>query len=158
MKKLTPSERQEVLQKLKEKFADYEVQDCGYCRYVICERYPKGVEGGTVLLQRVKMMVDEEGNIIPLGNNYDSIFMFSKSVAVVCQRGDVKIKENSFAQAVKYGLIDVNGKELLPCIYDNISDHLDGFVELSKGGEGKFTQLHEIIDGTYTWEEASPWH
>jgi len=50
---------------------------------------------------------------------YDSFSDFSDGVSVVEKNG-------------KYGLIDLAGKEVVPCIYDYISDFLDGFAAVEK--------------------------
>ena len=52
--------------------------------------------------------------------------------------GDFK---NGFAQVIKiiegerkYGFINKEGKEVVPCVYDNVYDFSDGFAEVQKDG------------------------
>ena len=70
---------------------------------------------------------------------------------------NISIKDKSFTSATKYGLIDINGKELLPCIYDSIHPHWDGFTEIIKDGVKKATSIVRIIDGRFIWDKAVKW-
>ena len=162
MKKYTPSERKEILKKFKKKFHTDKIEYLGYDRYSITEKYQKVIKDVTVFPTRLKMLIDSEGNVIPLQNNYDYVFGFTLGVAVIRVNGEIQIENKEtgtfFSREDKEGLIDINGKELLPPIYDSINVKLDGFVEIKKEGQNKFTNLQLIIDGKFDWEKAHLWH
>ena len=145
-KVLTSKESDEYTRKLKEKFNTEDVRYLGRNRFGIHEYFDLTMDGTT--LDKTKM-VDEEGNIILLSDVYNSIFNFSGRVAVVC-------KGSKFTQDRKDGLIDENGNELLPCIYDSVSVHLDGHVDITKDGQKKFTTVPMITSGNFDWDEAIP--
>lgn len=154
--KLTPAEKKEILRNLKKKLKTDEVEALGYNRYRTSERYRVAVGDSFTKLTRDKLY-DENGVQIPTNPEYHNIFSFAKGVAVVCIRSNTQFidKETGprFAQDRKDGLIDVDGKELLPCIYDSISVKLDGFVELTKDGKRKTTNVGTIVNGDFDWSE-----
>jgi len=160
MNKLSPEEKKEIIQKLREKFNHEDVESLGYDRYVITKKTYTDVPGfGPTWLSKDKM-ADEAGNLVPLSNEYDNIFGFARGVAVVCRRDLPQKTENGagFTRGRKDGLIDTNGNELLPCIYDSIHVHLDGFVEITKDGVKKATSVTAITNGEFYWEEAPIWN
>jgi hypothetical protein len=161
MERLTPSEKKEILKKLRNKLNTDEVESIGYNRYRTSERYRVAVGDSFTRLTRDKIY-DENGENIPTNPEYHNIFGFAKGVAVVCIRSNTQFIETEsgprFTQDRKDGLIDVNGKELLPCIYDSIHVHLDGFVEIKKDGICKSTRVDIIVSGEFDWDKASPWN
>ena len=154
MKKLTPEEKREIINKLKNDFNSDEVEFHGYNRFVLREPYQLKTTTGEITRLYKDRLFNENCEEINLENAYNSIFMFTAGVAVVCTREYIQISDGRFTQDRKDGLIDVNGKELLPCIYDSIHPHLDGYVEISKAGQKKSTNLTKIINGTFNWEKA----
>ena len=157
MEKLTPEEKKKIINKLKNDFNSDEVESHGYNRFVL--RVPYQVETTTGEITRLykDRLFNEKCEEIPLENEYNSIFMFTAGVAVVCMRENIQIKDGRFTQDRKDGLIDINGKEMLPCIYDSIHPHIDGFIEITKGGVTKATNVNEIINGKFNWDEAIEW-
>lgn len=155
--KLTPAEKKEILKKLQKKLG-IDVEPLGYLRYKTSERYHVEVGDSFTKLTR-DTLYDENGNQIATNPEYHNIFSFARGVAVVCIRSNIQFFENEsgprFTQDRKDGLIDVNGKELLPCIYDSIDVHSDGFVEIKKDGIGKITNVDEIIKGNFDWDKAT---
>lgn len=157
---LTPAEKKEILRELRKKLNTDEVEALGYLRYKTSERYRVTVGDSFTYLHRDKLF-DEHGEQISTNPEYNSIFGFYKGVAVVCIRGNIQFIEKEtgpqFTQDRKDGLIDVDGKELIPCIYESISVKSDGFVEITKGGQCKSTNVGTIIDGEFDWDKALPW-
>lgn len=161
MKKYTPEERKEILKNLKQQLGNEEVEFLGYNRYSIKESYQVQLDDVSITWLHKYKLFDEDGNIIPLSKEYNGIFSFTMGVAVVCIRQNPGIIEKEtgrkHTQERKDGLIDVDGKELLPCIYDSISVKLDGFIEIIKDGQKKATYVGEIIGGKFNWEVANDW-
>lgn len=165
MKELTPEERrqirietQETIKKLKKKFSGFSVNSSGYGRFIIGKRFQANVEGVITKLYRYKM-VDEKGR--QYGNVYDGISTVVLNVAVVMTRKNIKfIETNTGLKAddvVKEGLIDIDGKEILPCEYESINVYLDNYVKITKNGKSVSCNLNEIKDGTFDWDEAISW-
>jgi hypothetical protein len=146
MTKLTSKEQEDILQKLREKFETYNVVHIGYNLYEVQVSYIKNIDGQSVSLTKAKL-VDEAGNMIQLENEYNNIFIFNAGVAVVCTR-------DRFTQERKDGLIDVKGKEILPCIYDKISVKSDGHMEITKGDQKRWTGVNEVTSGNFNWDDA----
>ncbi len=157
MKKLTPEEKNKIIDKLKEDFDTDEVEFHGYNRFVVREKYSQTIEKNEVFLFKDRLF-DEECNPITFNSEYDSIFMFIVGVAVVCIRRNIEIINGRIHQERKDGMIDINGKELLPCIYDKIKVKLDGHVELTKDGHKKATSVFVITNGKFNWDEAIDWN
>lgn len=135
-------------------------EDCKYNgsdRYLVRYRYQVDVNGNTTWLYKDKIF-DQDGNLIPLENEYNSIFLFTKGLAVVCIYSNLEFRKidgnlKMFKES-KYGLIDVNGKELLPCIYQSISIKSEGFLELSKDGQMQAVPISEVVNGEFNWDDA----
>jgi hypothetical protein len=153
MEKLTVSQKKSVILKLQQEFNTDDFEFHGYNRFVVREKYQVELENGHTWLYKDKLF-DEEGNPIPLENTYNSIFMFTAGVAVVCTRENIQIKGDRFSQERKDGLIDINGKELLPCIYDSIHPHIDGYIEITKDGQKKTTSVDLILSDKFIWDVA----
>ncbi len=161
MKRYKREEKKEILRILKEKLGTEKVEPLGYNRYSVRKRYPVNLESGqTTWLHNYKLF-DEEVNEIALVKKYDDISKFAKGVATVCIRENTKIIETETGTKItedrKEGLIDVNGKELLPCVFDSVSVKLNGFVEIKKNGIKKATRVNEILSGKFDWDKAIEW-
>lgn len=151
MKKLTPEEKKTITRKLKEEYNSDEVNYIGCNRFEVRVKYQVDLEdSNNTWLYKAKLF-DEKGNPISLAYEYSGIFNFSRGVAVVCTRENI-IKGERVTQHQQNGLIDINGKELLPCIYDWIHPHSEGSIEITKDGQKKITFVDEIINGEFEWE------
>ena len=79
-------------------------------------------------------LIDKNGKeIIPLNNSYEDFGY--------CREGFITIKKNN-----KWGFLDKTGKQVIPCIYDEVYDFSDGYAVVKKDGiygyltkEGKCT-------------------
>ncbi len=151
--KLTGIEKGQVIEKLKDLFETEEVSYNGSNRFVVRQRYSLDVPGGTVLLFKDKLF-DENCQAIPLSIEYNGIFPFIKNVATVCIRENIQLKDHRVSQVRKDGLIDKDGKELLPCIYDSVKVNLDGSIEVTKDKVVKISTLREIVAGDFDWDDA----
>jgi hypothetical protein len=154
MEKLTPEKKMKIIDKLKNNFNSDKVEFLGYNRFVLRVPYQVETTTGEITLLYKDRLFNEKCEEIPLANEYNSIFMFTAGVAVVCMRKNIQNKDGRFTQDRKDGLIDINGKEILPCIYDSIHPHIDGFTEITKGGVTKSTNVNEIINGKFNWDET----
>ena len=143
--------RKQILKKLKIKFKREDILFLHNNRYLIRDKYSLKVSDGyTVFLFKDKM-IDDKGNFIPLANEYNNIFKFTLGLAVVCIKSNTQVVGNTYSQDSKYGLIDVNGKELLPCIFDSIMVRSEGFVEIKLNGQEINTYVTQIIAGEFKW-------
>jgi hypothetical protein len=131
----------------------------------LIESHRKAIESETgVMYPKIRRyrLADENGNIIDLKSNYNFITKFARGAATVIIKekpqiikdsaGLIKAQENK-----KEGLIDTDGKELLPCIFDSVSVKLDGFVELEKDGVKKATNVGMIMSGDFDWNKTNDW-
>lgn len=153
---MTQEEKNEIIKKLQTENNTDEVEFHGNNRFVVRERYRVDLENGHTWLYKDKLF-DEVGNIIPLENEYNSIFMFTSGVAVVCTEENIKIEGGRFTQTRKDGLININGKELLPCVFDSIHIHFGGPVDIIKNGEKRFVSQKVIENGKFNWDDAIPY-
>ena len=157
MEKLTPEEKKRIIDKLENEFYPHKVEFIGANRFVVREPiYVKADTGEITILHKDKLF-NENCEEIPLQNEYNNILIFTVGLAVVCFRNNIQIKDRRSSQNRRDGLIDINGKELLPCIYDSIHVHLDGFIEITKDGVKKATNVNEIINGKFNWDKAMIW-
>jgi hypothetical protein len=156
--KLTPSEKKEIMQNLSKKFPQHTVVSLGYWRFKATKRYQEN----EVSFTKDEMLLDKNGEIIPTNPEYHNIYDFARGVAVVCIKRNREFIDTEYGFRVKEdtqeGLINVDGKEVLPCNYDSIHTHLDGFVKISKDGVHKATNVITILNGNFNWGEAIPWH
>ena len=161
MKKSPSEEKKEILRTLRKQLKTDTIESLGSNRYSTRERYQDQLEDGTVVFLKKCKLFDGAGNQIPLVNAYNWITRYTKKVAVVRMTENVKILNGNTGlkahEETKEGLIDVDGRELLPCIYDSINVKLDGFVEISKAGKKKATRVNKIINGEFDWDEAMDW-
>lgn len=111
------------------------------------------LDNDSTILSYKYHLFDDKGTLIQLDNEYDGIFVFTIGVAVVCMRNNMRINGGRFTQVRKDGLIGVNGKELLPCVYNSIGPKLDGSVEISKDGRSKVTCIDILKSGRFNWDE-----
>jgi hypothetical protein len=148
MTKLSNDEKKRIFQQLKKKFNCDDVQSLGYKRFALINSKRIRIEKGDYTIHpriRRYMLADENCNIIRLNDEYNFIEKFIAGVAVVWKQIDYEIQETETGHVAvdirKYGLIDINGKELLPAIYDNVSAHIGGIVEITKDGETNTTTI-----------------
>lgn len=153
MAKLTPEEINKIIKKLKNDFNSEEVEYLGYNRFVLRVPYQIKTTTGDIKQLFKDRLFNENCEEISLKNDYNNIYKFTAGVAVVSIREFIEIKEG-FAFDRKDGLIDLNGKELLTCIYDVIYPHSDGFIEITKERVKKATNINDIINGKFDWHEA----
>lgn len=155
MRALSKQHQNETIKNLSEKFSTKDVQYHGYNRFVVRVKYQVELADGSIIMLYKDHLFDENSNQIPLKNEYNSIFIFTAGVAVVCIRENIRIVKDRFTQDRRDGLIDTNGKELLPCIYDSIRIHLYGFIEITKDGQKKSTTANVITSGNFDWGSAN---
>lgn len=150
------TEKELVIQNLKNLFGTDEVSYNGSNRFVVRQKYSVDTsEGGTIFLFKDKLF-DENCQEIELSGEYNNIFTFVGDVAPVCIRENIQLKGDRVSQHRKNGLIHKNGKELLPCIYDNVKiNHPECSIELTKGDIVKLSSVDEIIAGNFHWDEAA---
>lgn len=159
MKLLNKEEIKEIIKILKRKFNVEDVEYLEYNRFAIIESHRKPVDNeGMIIYPKIRKyrLVDEKGNIINLKNDYNFITKFTQGVATVIIRENPQIIEDSTGlkatERNTEGLIDTNGYELLPCIYDSVIVHLDGFIELKKDGITKATNVNKIVSDKFNWD------
>jgi hypothetical protein len=145
---LTVSEKAIMIEKLKSLFKTDEVSYNGSNRFVVREQYSVDAPDGIYLFK--DRLFDQNCKQIELSRDYNSIFYFVGDVAAVCiWEGD------AFSKCRKDGLIDRNGKELLPCIYDKVRvNHPEGTVEVTKNNLVKVLLVNQIISGDWDWDDA----
>ncbi|HPK10842.1 MAG TPA: WG repeat-containing protein [Bacteroidales bacterium] len=167
MPKPNQKEIKEILKYLKNKYKPESVQYMGYNRFALINsrRLTFNINETDAYLPKIReyRLTDAEGILIDLEREYNFIEKFTHGVAVVSIREvtrDFKAQSDlAFDFKRKEGLIDINGKELLPCIYDSINVHLDGFVEISKGEVKKGGAFLPIIEeGKFDFEKAMDWN
>ncbi len=129
------------------KFHTSHVQYLGYNRYSIGKASSE-IKTSSIYSdgKNSEFLVDEVGNTIPLQMGYSNILLYTRGLAPVV------IREANWEK--KFGIIDTEGNELLECVYDVISIHLDGFVEISKHSTLKSTNVTTIVNREFNWEDA----
>lgn len=144
MKNLGKVEIERIRQSLSETCHTYidNIQYVGSNRFLVREKHKE-------------RLFDENMNQIILKTDYSNIFPFVSGVAPVCIREFITA-DSTIPECKKFGLIDPNGRELLPCIYDYIRVKIDGHTELSLNGEEKICHLTQILNGLFNWNEAIP--
>jgi hypothetical protein len=157
--KLSPIEKKVIFRNLQKILGTDEVDVLGYYRFKTSKKERITVGDSFTKLTR-DTLYNENGEQIPTNAQYHNIFSFYKGVANVCIRNNIQFIETEsgthFTQDRKDGLIDVNGKEVLPCIFDSIHVQGDGFVEIKKNGQCKITNVDIIMNGNFDWDKAEP--
>ena len=140
-------EVRQTIEKFWSKFLTTHVQYLGYNRYSIGKASTE-IKSGSIYSdgKNSEFLVDEIGNTISLQSDYSNILPYTRGL------GTVVIREANWEK--KFGIIDTEGNELLECVYDMISIHLDGFVEISKHNTLKSTSVETIINREFNWEDA----
>jgi hypothetical protein len=117
---LTAAEKTEIFQKLTTRFNANMVDSLGQNRFSVYKRYQVEIDGNIIFPSKC-IMVDDEGNIIPLQNEYSGIFRFMGGVAIVCIQKNPQILQTDTGlkstDERKEGLIDLNSKELSRIIH-----------------------------------------
>jgi len=142
MKKLDKVEIEKIRQSLSETFHT----DIDNIQY-------KGSNRFMVIKNQKEWLLDDDMNQIILKTEYSNISDFIIGVARVCIREYIN-EDSQILEIKKFGLIDTNGREILPCFYDSISVHLDGYIEITLGGQKKWTNVEDIVNGKFNWEDA----
>lgn len=147
MQSYDSEEVRQAIEKFCSKFLTSHVQYLGYNRYSIGKVSPE-INAESIYSdgKNSEFLVDEIGNTIPLERSYSNILPYTGGLAPVV------IREANWEK--KFGIIDTEGNELLECVYDMISIHLDGFVEISKHNTLKSTSVETIINREFNWEDA----
>lgn len=101
-------------------------------------------------------LFDSQCDEIQLSKEYHLISRFIGGVSVVRTSSNINFKDGRSEMDSKFGMIDLNGQEIVPCVYDRIDSDLDGRIELRKDGLRKLTDSMTVLDGTFSWEEAVP--
>jgi hypothetical protein len=160
MAKLSNDEQKRISQQLKKKFNCDDVQFLGYKRFALINSKRIILEkGDSTIHPRIRkyMLADENSNIIRLNDEYNFIAKFIAGVAEVWKQLDYHIQETDTGHVAvdirKYGLIDINGKELLPAIYDNVSAHIGGIVEITRDGVTINTNITVLKSDEFSWDD-----
>ena len=140
-------DKKETLKRLRSLYNTEEVELSGYGIYVVTQDYWNNDSRNNPLF------VDSKGEEIEFMKDYDSIRMAACSVLVVCKSNQEVLKGKPLLTR-QCGLIDLNGSILIPCSYDSINVHLDGFIQLSKNGLKKSTNISIVKSGEFIWDEA----
>ena len=152
MERLTSDEKNKIITKLQENFNTDEVEFRGSNMFVLRIPYQVKIETGEFTRLYKDRLFDKNCEEILLKNEYNAIYMFTYGIAPVSNYIQLKINEGKFSMVKKFGLIDTDGNELLPCIYDKIKPHLDGIVEIQKDGLEKTTSINKIINLNFSWD------
>ena len=124
--------------------------------YLGCDRYIFKININDISYDN---LIDSEGVFIPLTKCYNNIFRFVQGFAVVVVRDYSNSSPKYGLNHIrKSGIINYEGKEILPCDYDMISIHLDGFIELTKNDIKKSTNCQIIQNGDFNWDNAIKWN
>lgn len=130
----------------------------GRAEYIGCNRFTVAIKNQVEIEDREVFidkyfLFDNDLQEIIEAREYDSIYMCTNGIIRVSKNSLPTFSEdNTFTKTKKFGLIDINGKELLPCEYDRASPKLDGLVELRREGIEFFVPIKEIVEGEYVWE------
>ena len=130
----------------------------GRAEYIGCNRFTVAIKNQVEIEDREVFidkyfLFDNDLQEIIEAREYDSIYMCTNGIITVSKNSLPTFNEdNTFTRTKKFGLIDINGKELLPCEYDRASPKSGGSVELSREGIEFFAPTEEIVEGEYVWE------
>jgi hypothetical protein len=146
MSVLTKEHLDNLKSKLEIQFPNGRVEYIGCNRFIVVIKNQVEFEGRYDFIDKYFLFDSDLQEIIE-AREFDTIYM--------CTKGIITVSKNSlptFSGTKKFGLIDINGKELLPCEYDRASPKLDGLVELRREGLEFFVPIKEIVEGEYVWE------
>jgi hypothetical protein len=152
MERLTSDEKNKIITKLKNDFNTDEVEFNGSNRFIVRTPYQVKMDTGEFTRLYKALLFDNNCDEILLKNEYNAIFGFTYGVAPVCNYSEIKTTNEKISRVKKFGLIDVDGNELLPCIYDKIKPHLDGSIDIQKDGVEKSTSISKIINLNFNWD------
>lgn len=158
MSKLGKDEIKEIIEKLEKTNYPNSVEYLGMKRFKIQETYYPTIDGEPTPIPRDKVLLNEQGESISLVNSYD---FFSKvqhgNIIVVKVHRNLRIVNDRSKNDNKVGLIDIDGRELVPCIYDSIVVKTPS-IFLLKDGKEKRTTISNVLDGKFEWEKAFAIH
>lgn len=152
MERLTPDEKNKTINKLKSDFNTDEVEFIESNRIVVKIPYQFKIATGEFKRLYKALLFDNNCEEILLKNEYNGIFGFTRGLAPVFNYIEIE-KEEKIKWVKKFGLIDFDGNELLPCIYDKMKILPEGLVEIQKDGVEKTPNINEIIDLNFNWDE-----
>jgi hypothetical protein len=112
-------------------------------------------DGRKTRISRCRLF-DGQCDEVELSKEYHLISRYIGGVSVVRISTNINFEDGRSHIDSKYGMIDLNGHEIVPCIYDRIDSDLDGRIELRKDGLRKLTSSMTLLNGTFSWEEALP--
>ena len=145
MSALTKEQLNNLKNKLEIQFPNGRAEYIGCNRFIVAIKNKVEIEDREVFIDKY-FLFDSDLHEIIEARKFDSIYM--------CTKGIITVSKNSlptFSGSKKFGLIDINGKDLLPCEYDRASPKLDGLVELRREGLEFYVSILEIIEGRYDW-------
>ena len=158
MNKLTEQELNNLKENLKNVYPKSKVEYLGYNRFIVSTKIQEEIEGRVVFLDKY-LLFDCDLNEIQSARNYDSVYTCTLGIIIVSKNSKLNFTEdNSSSQTKKFGLIDINGKEILPCEYDRAIPKLDGLVDLSREGIEFFVPIGEITEGDFDWEDYKDYY
>jgi len=150
MSALTKEQLDNLKNKLEVQFPNGRAEYIGCNRFTIAIKNQVEIEDRQVFIDK-SFLFDSDLNEIIEAREYDNIHMCRNGIITVSKNSLPTFnKDNPFSRT--FGLIDINGKELLPCEYDHASPKLDGSVELRREGIEFFAPIEEIVEGEYVWE------
>ena len=152
MSKLTEEDLNNLKNKLQSQYPKGRVEYIGCNRFTVAIKNQIEIEGRYVLIDKY-FLYDIDLKEILEARNFDTIYMCTNGIITVSKNSLPTFSEDdTFSRTKKFGLIDINGKELLPCEYESASPKLDGLVELRREGIDFFVPIEEILEEEYVWE------
>jgi hypothetical protein len=150
---VTKQEINQLLERLTQQFPMDSVDYIGCNRFVVGIKDWEKVAVKGVYTEKKVLLFNEKLEEIPLTKEYDAINMCTNGLIRVSKTISLSFpEEGRFKTQRKFGLINVDGKELLPCEYDVASPKLDGIIELTRDGLSFNISISELIEGEYNWE------
>ena len=152
MNKLTKEDVNNLKNKLKIQYPKGRVEYIGCNRFKVALKHQIEIEGRSVLIDKY-FLYDIDLKEILEARKFDTIYRCTNGFITVSKNSLPTFSEDdTFSRTKKFGLIDINGKEILPCEYESASAKLDGLVELRREGIDFFVPIEEILEEEYVWE------
>ncbi len=150
---VSKQEINQLLERLTQQFPMDSVDYIGCNRFVVSIKDWEKVADKEVYTEKKALLFNEKLEEIPLAKDYDDINMCTNGLIRVSKTISLSFpEEGRFKTQRKFGLINIDGKELLPCEYDIASPKLDGSIELTREGVNLNITNSELIEGEYNWE------
>lgn len=149
----------QLLERLTQQFPMDAVDYIGCNRFVVSIKDWEKVEDKEVYTEKKVILFNEKLEEIILAKDYHDINMCTNGLIRVSKSISLSFpEEGRFKTQRKFGLINVDGKELLPCEYDVASPKLGGSIELTREGLNFNITISELIEGEYNWEVYKEFH